>query len=264
MMVLGRLYENGIGCVKNLSRAAESYSSAANNGLEPYAFYKLGTYYEQGVSPMCANGIPDREKALEYYNLAQKFGLDAHEEDQIKEAQFKLGEYKHFGYGVEEVDLGKAKKLYESAAFDNHIESMNALGRLYLNDEKDFENAVVWFEKAAEKGYTRAINNLAICYHHGYGVQKDPLKAIKLYEESANKGYIQSMQSLGLLYLQQGVQNVPPTPAQRRTLPSFVNAQRWFRQCLKNVDSLPRLTQKEKLTFKKIKSDCLLYLGQQH
>ena len=141
---------------------------------------------------------------------------------------------------------------------------MNALGKLYLNDEKDYENAVVWFEKAAEKGYTRAINNLAICYHYGYGVQKDPLKAIKLYEESANKGYIQSMQSLGLLYLQQGVQNVPPTQAQRRTLPSFVNAQKWFRQCLKKVDSLQRLTQKEKLTFKKIKSDCLLYLGQQH
>ena len=77
---------------------------------------------------------------------------------------------------------------------------MNALGSLYSKDLREHEQATEWFKKAADRGYTRAINNLGICYELGYGVEKDFNEALILYEEGAKKGHIQSMHNLAFLY----------------------------------------------------------------
>jgi len=50
---------------------------------------------------------------------------------------------------------------------------MNALGSLYYNDMKDFDQATEWFKKASEKGCTRSLNNLGSCYEFGLGVERD-------------------------------------------------------------------------------------------
>jgi TPR repeat protein len=47
MMVLGRLYEDGIGTKRDLKKALYYYGNAANE-LEPYAIYKIGMFCEQG------------------------------------------------------------------------------------------------------------------------------------------------------------------------------------------------------------------------
>jgi TPR repeat protein len=47
---------------------------------------------------------------------------------------------------------------------------MNALGSLFYNETKDYNQAAEWFRKAAEKGNARALNNLGICYEFGHGV----------------------------------------------------------------------------------------------
>ena len=89
-----------------------------------------------------------------------------------KEAIFKLGKYQQFGYGIVEPNIIQAIKYYESAAADGHIESMNALGMVF-SLRKEYEQAAEWFKKASERGYTRALNNLGICYEEGLGVDKD-------------------------------------------------------------------------------------------
>lgn len=48
---------------------------------------------------------------------------------------------------------------------------MNALGSLMYNEQKDYAQAAEWFRKAANRGCSRALNNLAICYEHGHGVE---------------------------------------------------------------------------------------------
>ena len=67
---------------------------------------------------------------------------------------------------------------------------MNALGSLFFNEKREYDQAVGWFSKAAERGYTRAITNLGICYELGLGVDKDWDQALKLYQESESKGHI--------------------------------------------------------------------------
>lgn len=71
------------------------------------------------------------------------------------------------------ININKAISNYEKAAIDKHIESMNALGSLYFNEVKEYEEAAEWFRRAADKGFTRAITNLAICYEMGLGVEQD-------------------------------------------------------------------------------------------
>ena len=82
---------------------------------------------------------------------------------------------------------------------------MNALGSLFFNERKEYEQAIEWFKKASERGYTRAINNLGICYEFGYGVERDFDEALRLYTEGANKGHVHSMYNLAFLYMQLGI-----------------------------------------------------------
>jgi uncharacterized protein len=42
---------------------------------------------------------------------------------------------------------------------------------------KDAAEAVKWYRKAAEQGYTNAQTNLGVCYAKGDGVIKDPVEA---------------------------------------------------------------------------------------
>lgn len=170
MMVLGRLYEEGLGTKRDLAKALAYYEFASQHS-EPYGLYKIGTFLEQGIHHQCIEGQPMREQALQYFREAQNQGIL--EQESLKEASFKVAQYFQYGYGVEKKNLTAAKVHYESAAADGHIESMNALGSLFFNDMKDYDQAAAWFRKATERGHTRAICNLGICYELGLGVEKD-------------------------------------------------------------------------------------------
>mmetsp|Transcript_18779 Transcript_18779/g.28911 ORF Transcript_18779/g.28911 Transcript_18779/m.28911 type:complete len:136 (-) Transcript_18779:1136-1543(-) len=135
MMVLGRLYEHGIHYDQDLDKALAFYDLATKHH-EPYAYYKLGVFLESGIHPDCSDG-PNKELAFKYFKEAQNKG----EGDIItdKEATFKIGQYFEGGLGGVEKNLNQAKRHYEWAATDGHIESMNALGRLFFEDLKEYE-----------------------------------------------------------------------------------------------------------------------------
>ncbi|MGR8929897.1 MAG: caspase family protein [Gammaproteobacteria bacterium] len=62
------------------------------------------------------------------------------------------------------------------------------LGEIYARawngTPPDFDEAVKWFKKAAEQGYSRAQKNLGLLYEQGLGVLKDPSKALELYRKA--------------------------------------------------------------------------------
>ena len=71
---------------------------------------------------------------------------------------------------------------------------MNQLGSLLYNEQKNhqsqdveqrqinYKQAVEWFKKAANRGCPRAMNNLAICYEQGHGVDSPDIdQAFQLY-----------------------------------------------------------------------------------
>ena len=81
---------------------------------------------------------------------------------------------------------------------------MNALGTVFYNELKDYDQAAEWFKKASAKGCTRSLNNLGICYEFGHGVQRDLDQAFNLYKEAAEKGYHEGMLNLACTYFNNG------------------------------------------------------------
>ena len=69
---------------------------------------------------------------------------------------------------------------------------MYNLGWAYANGRgvvKDDAQAVHWYQKAANKGNTLAMNNLGFQYQYGRGVAQDLSQARYWYSKAAEKGY---------------------------------------------------------------------------
>ena len=72
--------------------------------------------------------------------------------------------------------------------------------RLYYGKgcDRDLPAAVEAFRKAAEIGYAKAEDMLALCYHNGHGVQQDMRRAVEWRERAAIHGHAQAMFKMGL------------------------------------------------------------------
>lgn len=69
-----------------------------------------------------------------------------------------------------------------------------------LREGKDYEQAFIWYMKAAETGYGAAQNNLAGLYEFGLGVPRDLAKAVQWYQRAAQSGEPHAQHSLGVMY----------------------------------------------------------------
>ena len=74
---------------------------------------------------------------------------------------------------------------------NNNISSKNKLAK--INDQNI--NDIINIDE-----YSYAQNNLAWCYKHGKGVEKDQKKAIELYTLSANSGNSSAQNKLAIYY----------------------------------------------------------------
>ena len=148
------------------------------------------------------------------------------------DALYLMGVLTRDGLGLT-ADKEEAQRLFESAARQGHLESVNALrsikneaykvefdqtlpkaesgsataqnriGEMYefgQGVERNLDSAFEWFSKAAEQGYTAGIHNLARAYNFGSGTTVDFKRAEALYREAAGQGYADSMFFLGTLY----------------------------------------------------------------
>ena len=84
-------------------------------------------------------------------------------------------------------DFKKAAKLYTEAAGQGSAIAQHGLGLCYKDGkgvEKNHEQAVLWFARAADQDLPEGLAALAFCYAKGYGVKKDIDKAISLMREA--------------------------------------------------------------------------------
>lgn len=207
---LGSLYEQGMRVKQSYSQAVKWYTKSAEQG-NVKAQNNLGYMYSNGL------GVPkDNKQEFEWYMKAAKQNLPA--------AQFNIAEMYRNGQYVEK-NSKLAIEWYMKAAEQDLAEAQNALGDLYhygggdladsdqyhfveydkADKEKNggikvnYYQAVKWYKKAANQGYTKAEYNLGMMYHKGLGVKKDFNKALEWYGKAADKGFAPAAEALKIL-----------------------------------------------------------------
>lgn len=95
--------------------------------------------------------------------------------------------------------LEKARKL-RRLADKGDADAQCALGALYAN-QRQFPEAVKWFQCAAEHGHPGGQNRLAGLYLIGVGLAADPAAAAYWFYQAANQGLTDAQIWLGELYV---------------------------------------------------------------
>src|SRR5258706_6151717 len=73
------------------------------------------------------------------------------------------------------------------AAEAGDAEAQNDVGEIYergMGDVPNYAAAAIWYQKAADQKYSRALFNLGTLYEAGLGVDQDQLKALNLYRQA--------------------------------------------------------------------------------
>ena len=82
-------------------------------------------------------------------------------------------------------------KIYEHYKLETSALGLYLMGRMHNNGdgvEQNYEKAKYYYEMAAEKGNTDAMNALGHLYHSGEGVKRNLKKAVHYYEKAIENG----------------------------------------------------------------------------
>lgn len=181
---LGTCYDEGKGREKDLKKAADWYEVSAQHG-NAEAQRRLGFCF--------FNGDGRDENAVEAANWFEKA---ANQGD--ASAQYELGLCYARGEGRAQ-DFDKAADLYEKAAEQGHSAAQNNLGKCYydgLGRKIDLKKAVEWYHKSAAQGDSIAYYNIAnMCFS-----KEIQGNALVYYKKAANSGYLKAVRWVGKCY----------------------------------------------------------------
>lgn len=138
--LLGRLREEAGG---DLDGARSSYRVAARAGHREAQFALAALLAK-------SNAEADRKEAAEWFGKAREAGH--------KEAANRLGELYRDSRGVLQ-QADKARIIFQQAAAQGHVNAMYNLARMQdsgLGGQRDTENALEWYARAAEAGHEKA------------------------------------------------------------------------------------------------------------
>lgn len=169
-LALGLCYALGEGVPKDLTKAMEWYTKAAEQG-NAKAQWNVAVMHAQGQG-----GVDrDARTAALWHQKAAMQGFAP--------AQAALGLMYASGVGVDK-DAGKALALLQQAALQGDMEAQHNLAVMYeqgLAGEPDLEQALAWFSKAAQQGLPTAQERLGMMYAVGQAVQQDLVEAYQWF-----------------------------------------------------------------------------------
>ncbi|WP_342607143.1 hypothetical protein [Vibrio tritonius] len=93
----------------------------------------------------------------------------------------------------------------------NSVQAQYALGLAYQQGKdttRSLPDAFYWFEKAAEQGHNKAIEQVAEAYLYGLGTDKDPQQALYWLTKLATLGQTTAQATLGDYYQKLGAQRI--------------------------------------------------------
>jgi len=148
-LILGQMFIDGIGVVRDTAAAYDWFRTAAHAG-SPAGKNMVGRCHELGWGVAADAAI-----AATWYAQSAQAGLDW--------AQYNLANLYLMGNGVTR-DIHQAMEWYRCAAAQGHAKSMNMIGRFFEEGwecSPDISLAFSWYRRAAEAGDFRAQYNLA-------------------------------------------------------------------------------------------------------
>ena len=176
-------YLNGDGVDVDPEKAYYWFCKLAETG-DDRAMFNVGLFTAKGF------GIQrDFVKAAEWMQKAADEG--------DKDAETCAAEYHKLAEAVEKANAGDAQAQADLAGG-----LMKLGGSLEQAGEgKDYEESVMWAEKAVAQGNPDGYWILALAYQHGRGVNEDIDKALELYQKGAEAGSAACMHNLGCEYM---------------------------------------------------------------
>jgi TPR repeat protein len=179
----------GFGIEQNQKEAIRWVQLAAARGLAD-AQYVLAVWHEQGRRV----GLNDK-KSFEFYQQAADQGHAA--------AANQLGVKLLLGESAKR-DAVAARKYFTRAAEGGHADGMfNLAVQLAPTDEAA---AVKWYQRAAQLGQPRALNEMGVRLLVGQGVPEDPEAAARSFRQAAWQGHgVAQFNFAGLCRVGQGV-----------------------------------------------------------
>ena len=139
----------------------------------------------------------DKYISEEYYRYASKLV-----ESTPYFGEYLLGDCYYYGFVVEKNE-DKALEHYLIAAKYGNALAQNAAGFILKNNPKDdysLQDAIGWFESAANQDLANAQCNLADCYYRGIGVKENDPQAFHWYLKAAKQGNDIAMNMTGVCY----------------------------------------------------------------
>jgi len=171
----GELFESGSGVVADLSQALSLYQKAASQD-DSDAELHIADLLAKGKGV----GKNDKEALVWYRRAVEHGSLDA-------AARIARGCFWENSFSLRGEEC-----LYwnERAATTGNVEAMYTTAAIYFTGHVygaqlmiDLNKAVMWYQKAADKGYANAIVSLGCMYYEGKGVPKDRKTAGAWFEK---------------------------------------------------------------------------------
>ena len=196
-VMLGFVYEKGDCVPKDDDEAMRWFRKAAEHG-------NAGAQDHLGRGYMIGNGVPkDTAEAIKWFQLAASAGN--------KDAQGALKKLtgqvikSAFDELRAKAENGDAKaQLSLALAYSNWKGTLFIAWRAALPEgvlvPKRMAEAIKWFRKAADQGYSAAEYCLGLAYEYGDGVPKDDAEALKCFRKAANHGLPEAQDKLGSMY----------------------------------------------------------------
>lgn len=181
---LGMMYERGQGTDQNDVEAVKWYSRAVDQGSVP-AMRQLAGLMAAGrsIKQDGAGALALLRKAIEQNDVAAI--------EQVAGMYFE-------GRGVP-ADQAQAKQWYQKAAAAGSKSAQEALD-LIAAMERQAAGPLAPIRKRAVTGDANAQYDLAVAYHTGNTVPKDPAQALEWYLKAAAQGHAMAQFYAGLLY----------------------------------------------------------------
>jgi TPR repeat protein len=157
----------------------ETLQQARNGDSE--AQYNVGALYQNG------RGVKaDRDKAIEWYTRA----ADQGNSKAVSRLGLMEANRSSFNSEMQQAENGSAESQYNVG---NMFTKGNGTGI-------DLEQALSWYEKAANQRHIKAAYKLGLAHYEGAGVRKNGKQALKWFSLAADDGYAPAQYYLGKLH----------------------------------------------------------------